>query len=79
MTTSFDIQRDQVELLRSAVKVLRPEGQLYFSNNRRGFKLNPAIAAEFRCEDITRSTLDPDFERNPRIHCCWSIRHRDGD
>ncbi len=79
MTTSFDIQRDQVELLRSAMKVLRPGGQLYFSNNRRGFKLDPAIAAEFRCEDISRSTLDPDFQRNPRIHCCWSIRHRDGD
>ena len=79
MTASFDIQRDQVELVRAAMKLLRPGGQLYFSNNRRGFKLDPALAAQFRCEDISRSTLDPDFERNPKIHCCWSMRHRGGD
>ena len=62
---------------RAAMAVLRPGGRLYFSNNRRGFKLDPALGREFLCEDITRSTLDPDFERNPKIHCCWSIVHPD--
>jgi 23S rRNA (guanine2445-N2)-methyltransferase / 23S rRNA (guanine2069-N7)-methyltransferase len=61
------------------MRVLRGHGQLYFSNNRRGFKLHPALGAEFRCKDITRATLDPDFQRNPKIHCCWSIRHPDRD
>jgi 23S rRNA (guanine2445-N2)-methyltransferase / 23S rRNA (guanine2069-N7)-methyltransferase len=77
MTETFDIQRDHPELVRSAMKVLRPGGQLYFSNNRRGFKLEPALLEQFLCEDISRSTLDPDFQRNPKIHCCWSIRHRE--
>jgi 23S rRNA (guanine2445-N2)-methyltransferase / 23S rRNA (guanine2069-N7)-methyltransferase len=77
MAESFDIQRDHPGLVRAAMAVLRAGGQLYFSNNRRGFKLDPAVDREFRCEDITRSTLDPDFERNRKIHCCWSIRHRD--
>jgi 23S rRNA (guanine2445-N2)-methyltransferase / 23S rRNA (guanine2069-N7)-methyltransferase len=77
MAESFDIQRDHPGLVRAAMAVLRPGGRLYFSNNRRGFKLDPALGREFQCEDITRSTLDPDFERNPKIHCCWSIVHRD--
>ena len=50
-------------------------GQLYFSNNRRGFKLDDSLREEFLCEDITSATLDPDFQRNSKIHCCWSIRH----
>ncbi|MEE4144076.1 MAG: bifunctional 23S rRNA (guanine(2069)-N(7))-methyltransferase RlmK/23S rRNA (guanine(2445)-N(2))-methyltransferase RlmL [Halieaceae bacterium] len=79
MAESFDIQRDHPELVHAAMAVLRPGGRLYFSNNRRGFKLDPALAEEFLCEDITRSTLDPDFERNPKIHCCWSVVHRDRD
>ena len=37
---------------------------------------DPALAADYRCDDITGETLDPDFQRNRRIHCCWSIRHR---
>ena len=77
MAESFDIQRDHPDLVRATMAALRPGGQLYFSNNRRGFKLDPALGLEFQCEDISRSTLDPDFERNPKIHSCWSIRHRD--
>ena len=75
MAESFDIQRDHPGLLRAAMTLLRPGGVLYFSNNRRGFKLEPVLAQEFLCEDITPTTLDPDFQRNPRIHCCWSVRH----
>jgi 23S rRNA (guanine2445-N2)-methyltransferase / 23S rRNA (guanine2069-N7)-methyltransferase len=75
MAASLDIQRDHPALVRAAMGVLRPGGQLYFSNNRRGFRLDPALAREYRCEDITRATLDPDFQRNPKIHGCWSIRH----
>ncbi|MCP5131051.1 MAG: bifunctional 23S rRNA (guanine(2069)-N(7))-methyltransferase RlmK/23S rRNA (guanine(2445)-N(2))-methyltransferase RlmL [Pseudomonadales bacterium] len=76
MELSFDIQRDHPDLVRATMKVLRPDGQLYFSNNRRGFRLDPALSEEYLCEDITKVTLDPDFQRNQKIHCCWSIRHR---
>jgi 23S rRNA (guanine2445-N2)-methyltransferase / 23S rRNA (guanine2069-N7)-methyltransferase len=75
LDTSFDVQRDHLQLVRQAMAVLRPGGQLYFSNNRRGFKLDDSLREEFACEDITRATLDPDFQRNSKIHCCWSIRH----
>jgi 23S rRNA (guanine2445-N2)-methyltransferase / 23S rRNA (guanine2069-N7)-methyltransferase len=77
MVESFDIQRDHPGLVRAAMAVLRQGGQLFFSNNRRGFKLDPTLAEEFRCEDITRATLDPDFQRNAKIHCCWLLRHQE--
>jgi len=76
MAESFDVQRDHPALVRAAMAVLRPSGQLYFSNNRRGFRLDPDLQAEYHCEDISGATIDPDFERNPKIHCCWLLRHR---
>jgi 23S rRNA (guanine2445-N2)-methyltransferase / 23S rRNA (guanine2069-N7)-methyltransferase len=76
VATSFDVQRDHEELVRAAMGVLNGGGQLYFSNNRRGFRLAPALLEAYQCEDITAETIDVDFQRNRRIHCCWSIRHR---
>ena len=76
MTESFDVQRDHPQMVRLAMTVLRKEGQLYFSNNRRGFTLDSSLQGEFLCEDITEQTLPPDFQRNRKIHCCWSIRHK---
>lgn len=76
MDESFDVQRDHPQLVRSAMAALREGGCLYFSNNLRGFRLEQALQEEFHCEDITARTLDPDFERNRKIHCCWAIKHR---
>jgi 23S rRNA (guanine2445-N2)-methyltransferase / 23S rRNA (guanine2069-N7)-methyltransferase len=76
MEDSFDIQRDHAALLSSAMDTLRLDGVLYFSNNRRGFKLEEGVVEQYQCEDISRETLDPDFERNPNIHSCWRITHR---
>ncbi|HEU4991757.1 MAG TPA: bifunctional 23S rRNA (guanine(2069)-N(7))-methyltransferase RlmK/23S rRNA (guanine(2445)-N(2))-methyltransferase RlmL [Luteimonas sp.] len=70
----FDIQRAHVELLRAAVERLAPGGVLYFSNNFRRFRLDADAIAQFaRCEDISASTLPPDFARNPRIHRTWRL------
>jgi 23S rRNA (guanine2445-N2)-methyltransferase / 23S rRNA (guanine2069-N7)-methyltransferase len=70
----FDVQRDHVRLLRAIVARLAPGGVLYFSNNFRRFKLDEAAIAEFAAvEDISASTIPPDFARNPRIHRAWRI------
>jgi 23S rRNA (guanine2445-N2)-methyltransferase / 23S rRNA (guanine2069-N7)-methyltransferase len=70
----FDIQRAHVELLRAAVDRLAPGGVLYFSNNFRRFRLDADAIAQFAaCEDISPSTLPPDFARNPRIHRTWRL------
>ncbi|HEY6132107.1 MAG TPA: class I SAM-dependent methyltransferase, partial [Halioglobus sp.] len=76
MVGSFDVQRDHSQLVRLAMGVLRKQGKLYFSNNRRGFALDAALVNEFRCEEITEQTLPPDFQRHRRVHCCWSITHK---
>jgi len=76
MRDSFDVQRDHPQLVRLAMSVLRKQGWMYFSNNRRGFTLDAALQQEFSCEDITSETLPPDFQRNRKIHCCWLIRHK---
>jgi len=70
----FDVQREQLRLLRAAVARLAPEGVLYFSNNFRRFKLEENAIAEFaRCREISPRTIGPDFERNPRIHRAWEL------
>ncbi len=70
----FDVQRDHVRLLRAAVARLAPGGALYFSNNFRRFRLDEAAIAAFaQVEDISASTIPPDFARNPRIHRAWRI------
>ena len=71
----FDTQADHVRLLRACCSRLSPDGLLLFSNNFRRFKLDEAAIAEFAtCTEISPRTIDPDFERNPRIHRCWELR-----
>ena len=74
MRGSFDVQRDHVGLLQACLAVLAPGGDLLFSTNRRDFRLDEAALAALDIRDISRQTLPPDFERNPRIHRCWHIR-----
>ena len=67
----FDVQRDQVLLIDLAMARLAPGGVLYFSNNFRKFELDPGLLTRYQVEDISASTLDPDFVRNPKIHRAW--------
>lgn len=71
----FDVQRQHVELLALAMGRLAPGATLWFSNNFRRFRLDEAAIARFaQVQEITASTIDPDFRRNPRIHRCWVLR-----
>jgi 23S rRNA (guanine2445-N2)-methyltransferase / 23S rRNA (guanine2069-N7)-methyltransferase len=71
----FDTQRDHPRLLRAAMARLAPGGLLLFSNNFRRFKLDEAALAEFASvREISKQTIDEDFERNPRIHRAWELR-----
>ena len=70
----FDVERDHPELIGLAMGVLAPGGTLYFSTNKRRFKLDPAAVEGLACEDITAQTLDEDFRRPPPPHRAWRIR-----
>ncbi|SFB89255.1 23S rRNA (guanine2445-N2)-methyltransferase / 23S rRNA (guanine2069-N7)-methyltransferase [Microbulbifer thermotolerans] len=69
----LDIQRDHAKLIRQCMNLLGPEGTLVFSNNLRTFKMDKELAAEFNVE--TLPLLDRDFQRNPKIHNVWEIKH----
>ena len=72
----FDVQRDHAQLVTASMALLRPGGVLYFSNNRRGFKLEESLCETFACEEITAQTLDPDFQRARQSHRCWRFTAR---
>ena len=73
MQQTFDVQRDQLDLLRDTLELLAPSGELFFSNNRQGFKLDPKIADWAAIEEITDQTVPKDFKRH-RPHRCWLMR-----
>jgi 23S rRNA (cytosine1962-C5)-methyltransferase len=72
MAGVLDIQRDHPRLVAAARALLDAGGELYFSTNLRGFRLDPALAADARCREITRQTLPEDF-RDPRVHHAYRI------
>ena len=72
----FDVQRDHVQLLDLAMARLAPGGVLYFSNNFRKFLLDEGLATRYAVEEISATTLDPDFARNPKIHRAWRLTSR---
>jgi len=74
--TVLDIQKDHGKLIDRCVDLLNPGGVLYFSNNLRSFVLDEALESRFDVENISAETIDPDFERNKKIHVCWTIRRK---
>ena len=76
MRGAFDVQSDHTQLIELTMKRLRQTGVLYFSNNFRGFKLNPALEEQFTIKEMTAATVDKDFQRKQGIHRSWSIHHK---
>src|SRR5690606_9633502 len=72
MRDVLDVQRDHVLLINGCLRLLRPNGVLYFSTNMRRFKLSGGELAG-AAEDISSRTIPPDF-RNSRVHQCFVIR-----
>lgn len=72
MQSSFDVQRDQLTLLRATLDLLAPNGTLFFSNNHQGFRLDPQVENWANVTEITAQTVPKDFQRH-RPHRCWQI------
>lgn len=69
----LDTQRDHAQMILDASRLLAPDGVLYFSTNRRKFKLDEEALASLKLQEITPQTLDEDFKRPPPAHRCWRI------
>ena len=70
----FDIQRDYSDMLHKVAGLLNPGGEIFFSTNRRDFKLDTSALKGLEIKDISKATLPADFERNSKIHYCWRIQ-----
>lgn len=72
----LDIQRDHVELIDMTMKLLASNGQLLFSNNLKKFRLEEDLSDRYLVRNITKMSIDKDFERHSDIHQCWLIEHK---
>jgi 23S rRNA (guanine2445-N2)-methyltransferase / 23S rRNA (guanine2069-N7)-methyltransferase len=78
MEDSFDVQRDHVALITDALKSLADGGEIFFTNNKRNFKMDfDAMAAlGLQAQAMSDVTRDKDFARNKHIHNSWSITRK---
>ena len=73
---TWDVQRDHVFMIKTAARLLRNGGILYFSTNFRRFKLDKDAfeTSRLKVTDITPETIPKDYARNPKIHLCFEVR-----
>ncbi len=74
MEEDFEVEKDQVFLIKHCMRLLSPTGVLYFSNNKRKFKLDPALGEICHIKDITPRTIPEDY-RDTKAHHCFKITH----
>jgi 23S rRNA (cytosine1962-C5)-methyltransferase len=65
----LDIQRDHVELINECMRLLRPEGVLFFSTNFRKFQLESEKIKATNIKDITKATTPFDFSGKLHRYC----------
>lgn len=72
MEDDFEVERDQQFIIKHSLRMLNPGGTLYFSNNKRKFKLDTGVLEFANVLDITEKTIPQDF-RDRKIHHCFKI------
>jgi len=78
MEDTFDVQRDHVALITSALPSLAEHGELIFTNNKRSFKMDFDAMEQLglQVKELTSITKDKDFARNKHIHNSWQISRK---
>jgi 23S rRNA (guanine2445-N2)-methyltransferase / 23S rRNA (guanine2069-N7)-methyltransferase len=78
MEDSFDVERDHVALITDALKSLAEGGEIFFTNNKRNFKMDfdAMEALGLQAQAMSDVTRDKDFSRNKHIHNSWSITRK---
>ncbi len=73
--SSFDVQRDHVELVIGVSRLLVRGGRAVFSCNLRGFRpdVEKLARAGVRLTDITDETIPEDFSRNRKVHHAYLV------
>ncbi len=71
MEGTLDVQRDYPALIQGCLKILSPDGILFFSNNYQKFKFDERLFPKVRSQEITSLTVPRDFHKG--IHRCWLL------
>jgi 23S rRNA (cytosine1962-C5)-methyltransferase/23S rRNA (guanine2445-N2)-methyltransferase / 23S rRNA (guanine2069-N7)-methyltransferase len=75
MLEDFEVEKDQKFIIEQSMKFLKPDGVLYFSTNKRKFKLDTALEAVFNIKNTTEKTIPQDcFDQ--KIHHSFEIRRK---
>ncbi len=75
MIDSFEVERDQLKLILNTLKFLKADGTLYFSTNKRKFKLATEIENEFSVKNTSEKTIPQDCH-DQKIHQSYEIRFK---
>lgn len=73
MEKMFDVQEDYVILITLALRLLQPEGVIFFSTNSRKFIFDRELLPKCKVQEISSQTVPEDFNKK-NIHHCWEIR-----
>lgn len=74
MEGDFEVKRDHVALVRTAMRRVEPEGSLFFSTHARGFVLDEELLRDYAVDDVSSRSVPRDYARSP--HQAFRIRHR---
>lgn len=74
MDEDLDIQEDHAILIRNCMRLLAPQGELYFSTNKKKFELHPVISENYKVKEISQWTIPMDFHQS-NIHRAFVITH----
>ncbi len=72
MDQLFDIQKDYIFLISSAIHLLHKGGVIFFSTNSRKFVFDASLFKTCSITEISDQTIPLDF-RDPKIHRCWRL------
>ncbi len=75
MFSDFEVERDHQKIILDTVKFLKPNGTLYFSTNKRKFKLDATIESDFFVKNTSEKTIPIDCH-DQKIHHSFEIRFK---
>ena len=73
MEDDLDIERDHPIIIRDCMRLLKEEGELYFSTNKRKFELHHIIKSTYEIKEISQWTIPQDFHHSS-IHRAFLIK-----
>ena len=72
MDGDLDLQRDHRQLVQATLRVLRPDGVLWFTSHHQQFAPDLEDLPGASAREMTEETVPADF-RNRQVHRCWRI------